>query len=168
MKFYFAFVLLVTFLCACALAFGQTQEVPLVVAPTSSDFVITVVTSVVALIGTIFTGVMAYLMAKLNNKAATAETNRVEVATKLQSTTQQAVVKADETLAVANTIHTLVNNNMHVALAATAVMAQRIADITQLPADVEQARKSAQAVTDHDKGQATVDALKGAAPAMNA
>lgn len=114
-----------------------------------TTMVLSIITSIVALIGTMFTGLIAYMIARLNSKA---EQVRVIAAV--------ASEQSKDTLKVANDIHTLVNSNMRVALQANATMARRIADITGRPGDDAEADKAAKAVVDHDLGQAQLDKEK--------
>jgi len=125
-----------------------------------------IVIASLALVTTIFTGVMAYLMAKLNNKATAAAVKVDEVAvaadktdkkvdqvaiqatkaaTKVEAVATALVEQNDATSAkldglatVAHDTHTLVNSNMAVQLRLNSVVTRRLADMTKgTPAGLE-------------------------------
>lgn len=106
----------------------------------SQAFWVTTMPSILGFLGIVFGGLMTYFMAKLK-------------------------IKGDETLKIVNTVHTLVNSDMHVALQTSATLARKLSDVTKTPADIAAADKAEKAVIDHDMGQAKLDAEKAAANA---
>lgn len=117
-----------------------------VVVRDNSQVWVLVITSLFTLLGSVFTGIMAYLMARLNAGAKVAA-----IAADVQA------ARSTETLKTVNAVHTLVNHNMRVALATAAVLARRVAELTKKPADVKVADAAELRVVEHDKAQADVD-----------
>ncbi len=147
--------------------------------PASSDAV-QIATLVVTFLGTVFTGVMAYLVARLNvnqrARAATAAAQTEEVKQTLRENLAAAAVKVEEVKHVAaetaakvdasagaadrklDQIHTLVNNKMGLALAAVADLSRWKADQPGAPAGSREAADRAEAdYRDHMSRQAVID-----------
>jgi len=140
---------------------------PVPVAVTSTDHTALIINSVFSLLSILVTGIVAYFLKNLDKKAAVAEIGRADIkfdGIRARAETQvhrvEEVDRAEATLKAVNMIHTLVNNDMHNALATSAILARKIADLTKLPVDIEAAVVAEKAVVDHDKGQAKVDADK--------
>jgi preprotein translocase subunit YajC len=121
---------------------------------------IAISTSVVGLLGTIFTGVMAFMMARLNKQA--------EAATQIAQTGldkgEKILSASSKTLEVATASHKILNHGRHVLLQNNAVLARRIAEITKSQADIKTADDADKAVVEHDAGQERADAKKNAPP----
>ncbi|TMJ00849.1 MAG: hypothetical protein E6G97_18110 [Alphaproteobacteria bacterium] len=102
----------------------------------SDQAVMGLITAVVSLLGTMFTGILTYLMARLNARAAVAATAVEQV--KKDLSTSQGVVneKLDKAEKIAEKTHTLVNSNMGVQLEMHALLARRMADKTHEPDDI--------------------------------
>ena len=140
---------------------------PVPVAVTSTDHTALIINSVFSLLSILVTGIVAYFLKNLDKKAAVAEIGRADIkfdGIRARAETQvhrvEEVDRAEATLKAVNIIHTLVNNDMHNALATSAILARKIADLTRAPADIEVAVVAEKAVVNHDKGQAKVDADK--------
>ncbi len=67
--------------------------------------------------------------------------------------------KADATLSVVETVHTLVNNDMHLALEGNAKLARQVADLLGTPATRVAAEEAEKKLAAHDARQASVDAM---------
>lgn len=114
-----------------------------------SDQVV-IVNAVIAFLGTVFTGVMVYYMAKLKAGAEKA-------AVILEKTTSVADTKLNAIAKVADATHKLTNSNMGVQLRLTAGMARRVADLTGNPKDVQAADEAEQLCKEHQTQQDKVD-----------
>jgi hypothetical protein len=129
------------------------------------------ITAVVSLIGTMFTGVLTYLMARLNARAAVAAkaveqvSERAAIAAtaveqvKKDLTISQDVVneKLDKAEKIAVMTHTLVNSNMGAQLKMHALLARRMADKTHEPDDISAAKQAERLLAEHEGKQAVVD-----------
>lgn len=127
-----------------------------------------IVTAILAFLSTCFTGVMAYLLARMNTKQGM-------VATKVED----AAVKVEEvktTLAISNQVtkeelheikevgiatHTLVNNNMGIQLKINVVALRRIASLCDATLEDKEAAEMAEKLySEHMAKQAIVDNAK--------
>lgn len=129
----------------------STKKEPVQVAQSDSAVIIAIGTSAIALIGVMFNGFMAYVMAKLNKKAGEAN----EIATVANE-------KSEKTLNVVQSVHQLVNGNMTVALSLTAQYAERIAELTQAAEDVAIAKLARQKLKLHEKAMMRSDRRRSA------
>jgi DNA-binding protein H-NS len=75
----------------------------------TSDMV-AIATAVISLIGTIFTGIMAYLMAKLNRQGQEAAQKVEQVAVKLDTATATTGEKLDDVAAKIEEVHKATNS----------------------------------------------------------
>jgi preprotein translocase subunit YajC len=123
---------------------------------------IAISTSVVGLLGTIFTGIMAFFMQRLNKQADAA----TQIAQTGLEKGEKILVASSKTLEVATASHVILNHERHVLLQNNAVLARRIAEITKSQADIKTADDADRAVVEHDAGQARADAKKGRIPAV--
>lgn len=131
------------------------QTAPVTVIQSSSALATTIATGVISLLGTIFTGIMAYLMARLNNKA-----------TAMQGTANTAVQKGNEALSVAKDVHKLVDGHMRIAIEANAGLARRIANLTGTANDEQAAVAAEQALVDHDSTESKLKSEKNEPPVI--
>jgi hypothetical protein len=106
--------------------------------------------AVLAFLGTVFTGIMTYLMARLNKKADTAAIKTEEVKESLVTTQAKADVKLD-------VIHTLVNSQMGLALEAVARLRREKADRSDDPTDRAEATAAQDQLDAHYRQQQMVD-----------
>lgn len=113
--------------------------------------------SVIALIGTIFSGVMVYLMARLKTKTEKAAVEVKAVATKLDKKSTVAEEKLNAIAKVADATHKLTNSNMGVQLRISAVQARRISDLTRDKADALAAIEAETLLLEHQTNQDRVD-----------
>lgn len=130
----------------------------------SDQVIISLIGGVIGLIGTIFTGVMVYFMAKLKSQAdktavevAKAAVEVGNVATKLESTTIVSDQKLNAIAKVADATHKLTNSNMGIQLRLTAGMARRVADLTGKSKDIHAADEADQLCKEHQTQQDKVD-----------
>ena len=148
----------------------------------SSDLV-QIVSALIGLLGTIFAGVMTYLMARLNSNQRQAAVKVDEVKTRLAAATRVTTAKLDavavNTEAVAATlattsvqtatvlegiaatghvVHGLVNNAMAVQLELNATVTRRLASLTGLAADAAAANRAEALYLEHQVKQAAIDA----------
>lgn len=126
----------------------------------NETIVIGIVNSSFALIGLIFTGMMAYFTAKLNVKADKAVVETKEVKEKLEASESKSDSILKNISNTSNDIHTLVNSNMGVQLKITMLLADRVANLTKEPLDYEAANVAHQAYDEHMKKQAVVEERK--------
>ena len=124
---------------------------------------------------TVFLAWIGYLTVKLKEQQTTAATAVADVAVKaaeaavkvgevketLITATAETTSKLDQTLNVINVVHTLVNHEMHLALAATARLARKVANDSGKDEDIEEAQRAEDALTKHDAKQRIVDQGKG-------
>ena len=130
----------------------------------SDQVAITIATGLFTLVGTIFTGVMAYLLQRLNRKADDAAV-AVEVAKtdliKIQKTNDiriaQNFQKLDEVHVVAEKTHALVNSAMLGQLQISMKALQRIADLTHDKVDIKEAEAAAVAFKEHEANQLEIN-----------
>jgi preprotein translocase subunit YajC len=138
------------------------QSGPVAVVESNQAMWIAVATSVVGLLGTVFTGLMAFFMARLNKQADAA----TQIAQTGLDKGEKILVASSKTLEVATASHILLNHDRHVILQSNAVLARRIAEITKSQADIKTADDADKAVIEHDLGQARADAKKGRIPVV--
>jgi len=131
-------------------------------------------TAFIALVGTCFSGFMAYLMAKLNVKATQAaemvQVAAVKVAAvkvALDKTTLATDEKLNGLANVAKATHTLVNSNMGAQLLLNATLARRLAILTKDLGDEKAAALAESLYRDHQTKQAAVDASAAATAQIN-
>lgn len=105
----------------------------------SDAVIINIASSMIAAVGTMFMGYIAYLMARLDKKAAVAAIEVKEVKTTLATTGSATEVKLNEIAQVGVAVHTLVNSNMGAQLKLNAVVSRRLAEITKDKEDIEAA-----------------------------
>ncbi len=123
------------------------------------------VTGMLTLLGTVFSGVMTYLMAKLSFQQTLAAAAARDVAVVLKDTTAVYTDKLNAIAETGNQVHTLVNSNMAIQLRINAAVTRRLANLTGDPED-ERAAKVAEAMSiDHSSKQAALDAVKAASSA---
>ena len=129
-----------------------------------------------AFCSTVFTGVMAYLMARLNDKQERAAKKTEEAAVKteeVRTTLKENQVCLDEKLdaaareraemvKVGKDTHTLVNSQRGATLRALAVALRIIARDRPTPENVAAAERAEHDSRDHETEQAKVDAGKNA------
>jgi hypothetical protein len=137
----------------------------------SDQAVVSLITAVVSLIGTMFTGILTYLMARLNARAAVAAkaveqvseraavaATAVEQVKKDLSTSQDVVnEKLDKAQETADKTHTLVNSNMGAQLKMHASLCRRMAEKTHEPDDIAAANQAERLLAEHEGKQAAVD-----------
>jgi hypothetical protein len=126
----------------------------------SSDAV-QIITAVVAMFGTMFSGFIAFLIAQLNSKAADAAKEAQEVKANLKETAGATGQKLDDIAKVGEKNHVLLNSNMGAALKLTAELSRWKADQTKADEDETAARVAEQNYREHLGKQATVDAKEG-------
>lgn len=150
--------------------------------PTSDAVKIAVANGVVSLAGTAISGVVVFLLAKLNVSAKNAaeavtsvktdlirEGNRtisqLEVAARqvkqvkesLAASDEQLHSRLDEMAATGQATHVLVNSNMGEQLKLNALLSRRMADLTKIPEDIQAAKCAEAKLQDHESKQAMVD-----------
>lgn len=126
--------------------------------------------AIVALMGTVFTGIMSYFMAKqtlaanqANKIAADSNKTAKESSEKLDETNTVAKdsnEKLEKLVVVADDTHTLVNSNMGVQLMMTSSALRRIADLTKQPEDIKAADEAKALLVEHERKQKIVDDRK--------
>ena len=131
----------------------------------SETVVLSIVTGTLSLLGTVFTGWMAYLMAQLNQRAKEAAIEVKQVKRVLSAATATTDAKLDGIAEVSAKTHTLVNSNMAVQLRLNAVIARRLANLTGEESDARAADLAEQLDREHSAKQATVDTAAAAAAA---
>jgi hypothetical protein len=127
---------------------------------------------VLSFLTAVFTGLMGYLMAKLKSGQQAAATEvraaAVEVAAVKTTLADNAETQArtlDNIAAVTHDTHTLVNNNMGVALHVNKVNARRLAVLPGATAEDHAAADMADRLyAEHQAKQAAVDAAKAGEP----
>ena len=126
--------------------------------------------AIVALLGTVFTGIMSYFMAKqtlaanmANKLAADSNKTAKESSDKLDETNTVAKdsnEKLEQLVVVADDTHTLVNSNMGIQLMMTSSALRRIADLTKEPDDIKAADEANALLVEHERKQKIVDDRK--------
>lgn len=127
----------------------------------SDEVTINIATGVLTLIGTMFTGIMSYLMMRLNQKTDRAAATANEVKETLATTTERhehklgAIAKTTaENKVQGEEIHRLVNGQMSVQLRVSWLAMKRIADLTGDEEDGKLALLAQEAYTNHEIAQA--------------
>jgi Na+-transporting NADH:ubiquinone oxidoreductase subunit NqrC len=138
----------------------------------SDATVIQIVNVVVALVGTMFTGTVAYLMARMRyeQEARAAEQRQQQILMALRvrevkETAHEVAEKADGKLdalaTVAAATHVLVNNDMGTQLRETMEARREVALLAPTTENLRKAETAALRYADHAGKQAVVDALPG-------
>jgi hypothetical protein len=112
-----------------------------------------IATIVVTGLGTAFTLLMAYLMAKLNHKQDVTSTQVREASSQITDIAK-----------VAESTHTLVNSNMGIQLELNMAVTGRLAAITKDPMDIEAAKLAKDNYLSHQMKQSIVDSSSGKKP----
>lgn len=119
--------------------------------------VITVVTSIVGLVGTCFSGVMVYFMAKLKAGQEHADRKTDQVAQTLAQESGKTTSKLNDITSATKAIHTFTNAKLGAALAEAAGAKRRIAEMTKNDVDLSAALISERACERHNSAQELVD-----------
>jgi hypothetical protein len=119
--------------------------------------VVAMATAVISLVGTMFSGVMAYLLARLNQQTESASVKVEAVKRRLDETTSATSHKLDGLAKVAKDTHTLVNSNMAAQLRLNAAVTRRLAGVTGRPEDAKAADLAEALYGEHEAKQAKVD-----------
>lgn len=122
-----------------------------------SDTVV-IVNSVLTFLGTVFTGVMAYLLARLKKGQDDAAVEVAEVKKETASTKKAVTEQLTEITDTSRKIETLVNNQTSILKKDRAADKARIAELTGRPEDARAAELARQASDEHEVQQAKVDA----------
>jgi hypothetical protein len=126
------------------------QTGPIEVAGSTQTIWLAAISAVVGLLSTVFTGLMAYFVRRLD-KQATAATDIAAVG----------LAKGEKILDIATASHAILNHDRHTLLQAYAVLARRIAVDSKQAADIQAADDADKAVSAHDQGQNWADAAPG-------
>lgn len=105
----------------------------------SDSVVLGIATGVISLLGTVFTGYMAYALAKLNKK------------------TQEQDKNIKEVIRTGDAVHTLVNSAMTQQLKIAAVALKRVADLTKDEGDIKASEIAIKALGEHERKQQQVE-----------
>ena len=129
----------------------------------SDAVIIQIGTAFIALTGTIASGIMAYLMAKLNYeykvRSDRAEASTEDVKEKLARDSAVRTKKLDAITAVAKATHTLVNGNMTAQLNINRLLARRLAELPNAKhEDVQAAQIAEQLYQSHLHGLEAAEA----------
>jgi hypothetical protein len=129
--------------------------------------VLTLLGTVVALVGTVFTGVMAFLMARLNAKAREAAVKVEQVAEKvdiatvaMEASQKMGDAKLEEIASVGRSTHRLCNSAMMEQKRMLAETSRAKADMTNDPIDVAAADLAEQSYKKHCEQQRKDDDAK--------
>lgn len=131
------------------------------------------ITAVIALLGTIFTGVLTYLMAKLrmeqesrdkvtDKKLETAAVKVEEVKTTLESNNDDTSKKLNDLATVAKATHTLVNSNMAIQLELNMKVTRELANLKDTQTARDMADAAEKLYHEHTVKQHEVDEQIGA------
>lgn len=115
--------------------------------------------SIAGLISTIFTGIMAYFMLRLKQKADKAEVKVEQVAEKLVLTEQATDAKLKDIAVVVDATHKLSNSKMGIALRTAKDLTRRLAEISKDPKDIASADQAEAQYNEHQRQQEKVDAV---------
>jgi hypothetical protein len=124
----------------------------------SDQVIISLIGSLIALLGTMFSGYMAFKMAQLNASQKEAAVEVVKVKETLAASTVAADEKMNSLAKVADATHTLVNSSMSAQLKISAVALRRIAELTKNPEDDAAAKLAEKLDKEHTIKQSVVDA----------
>ena len=122
-----------------------------------SDTVL-IVNAILAFLGTVFTGIMALLIAQLNRQQTAAAVKVAEVRQEAASTKQEMAGRLNEISETGKKVETLVNNQTSILKMDRAADKARIAELTGHPDDVRAAELARQASNEHEVQQAKLDA----------
>ena len=120
----------------------------------------TVVTAVVGLIGTCFTAVMVYYMAKLKAGQEQADRKTDQVAQTLAQESGKTTSKLNDITSGTKAIHTFTNAKLGAALDEAAAATRRVAELTKNETDLAAALISERASERHKSAQELVDVDK--------
>lgn len=123
----------------------------------SEQTTISIVGAVAGLIGTIFSGVMAYFMLRLKQKADLAAIEVKEVAKKLVVTEKATDAKLQAISVVADATHKLSNSKMGNALRINKNVTRRLAELSKDIADATLADEAELQYDEHQRQQSKVD-----------
>lgn len=123
----------------------------------SEQTTISIVGAVAGLIGTIFSGVMAYFMLRLKQKADLAAVEVKEVADKLVVTEKATDAKLQAISVVADATHKLSNSKMGNALRINKNVTRRLAELSKDIADATLADEAELQYDEHQRQQSKVD-----------
>lgn len=123
----------------------------------SEQTTISIVGAVAGLIGTIFSGVMAYFMLRLKQKADLAAVEVKEVADKLVVTENATDAKLQAISVVADATHKLSNSKMGNALRINKNVTRRLAELSKDIADATLADEAELQYDEHQRQQSKVD-----------
>lgn len=122
------------------------------------------IASIIALVGTIFTGIMAYLMLRFNRKADAAAVEVKQVARRLAITEKSTDAKLEENKdkleklsVVADATHKLSNSKMGNALRINKNVTRRLAELSKDIADATLADEAELQYDEHQRQQSKVD-----------
>lgn len=124
----------------------------------SDQTTISIVGAVTGLIGTIFSGVMVYFMARLKQKADSAAVEVKQVADKLVVTEKATDAKLQDIAVVVDATHKLSNSKMGTALRTARDLTRRLAEISNDPNDLILAKEAKAQYDEHQRQQERVDA----------
>lgn len=124
----------------------------------SDQTTISIVGAVTGLIGTIFSGVMVYFMARLKQKADSAAVEVKQVADKLVVTEKATDAKLQDIAVVVDATHKLSNSKMGIALRTARDLTRRLAEISNDPNDLILAKEAKAQYDEHQRQQERVDA----------
>jgi hypothetical protein len=105
----------------------------------TENAIIQISAGVISLLGTIFSGIIAYFMVRLKVQAEHAKAATVEVAKALEDTQGRTDKGIANLITIASATHMLVNSASLVQLRLNSLMAKRIADLTGEPGDTQAA-----------------------------
>lgn len=132
----------------------------------SDVLVVSIVTGSFAFLSAVFTGIMAFLSAKVLAGQKKAAEKVAEVASDLKASSSDSNTKLDGLIAqsadqtkVMDATHTLVNNAMAAQLRLNKAVTRRLANMTGDPIDIEAADVAEIAYDEHQKKQQVVDAV---------
>jgi hypothetical protein len=127
----------------------------------SDAVVIAIASGFLALLGIVVNGLVAYNVAKLNTQnresAVAAADNVRDVKDNLAANDANVGEKLNGIKKVTDNVHVLVNSNMALQLQISAAALRRLALLTHNPEDIKAADLAAQALHNHQDGQAEAD-----------
>lgn len=126
------------------------------VIPISDTVLITAITAIVSLIGTIFSAVMAYFVARLNSKANRASETRHDIKDKLHTQTiltEQRLAElkdlSTQTVKTAGEVKEMVNGGMKNQLKISADALRRVSELEPTPENIAAAKIAAKLYLEH-------------------
>lgn len=124
----------------------------------SDQVIISLASSAVGLIGTIFTAIMVYFMARLKTQADKAAVEVKHVADTLSVTSTKTETKLNNIAKVTDATHKLSNSMYGRLLRVVWVLSERIYQLTGVESDKKLAEEAKRDFDSHEKQQAQVDA----------